>query len=41
LNFQAGWQTIFRPVLDALWNAYGYPRCHDFFNDDGSWRQAP
>jgi hypothetical protein len=26
------------PVLDALWNAYGYDRCEIARNADGSWR---
>lgn len=40
-NFRPGWQSIFRPVLDSLWNAYGYPRCHELFNVDSTWRQSP
>jgi hypothetical protein len=35
------WQEVLRPVFDGLWNAYGYPRCSDLFDDDGRWTGLP
>lgn len=30
-------RSLLRPILDALWNAAGYPKCFDMA-DDGAWR---
>jgi hypothetical protein len=40
-DMAAGWQEVLRPVFDGLWNAYGYPRCSDLFDDDGRWTGLP
>jgi hypothetical protein len=29
------------PVLDALWNAYGYPQCDPVRGADGAWQGLP
>lgn len=39
--FPHGWQTLLRPMLDALWNAYGRQRCFPLFNEEGVWTGYP
>jgi hypothetical protein len=29
-NYEDRVETVLRPVLDALWNAGGWDRCHDY-----------
>lgn len=38
-NLTGAWHSVLRPILDQLWNAYGFPTCPSF-NDDGLWRGA-
>lgn len=40
-EFEAGWQKVMAPVLDAWWNAYGWDRCVDLFDENGEWRGYP
>lgn len=40
-EFEAGWQKVMAPVLDAWWNAYGWDRCVDLFDESGEWRGYP
>ena len=41
LTFNDGWQRVLRPMLDAWWNAYGWPRCFHLFDDQGNWTGYP
>lgn len=34
----AEWDQALLPIFNALWNAYGYERCFNMTNDDGSWK---
>jgi len=36
-DYATGSDKILRPILDALWNAGGYPEC-PHFDDQGKWR---
>jgi hypothetical protein len=39
--FDEGWQTVLRPTLDALWNAFGRVRCRELFDESGAWKGIP
>lgn len=41
ITFNDGWQRMLRPLLDAWWNAYGWPRCFHLFDDQGNWTGYP
>ncbi len=36
-SFPEGWQSVMRPMLDTLWNAYGFQRCNTYFDENGKW----
>lgn len=36
-----GWQRALKPMFDSLWNAYGFGRSGDLFDDNGEWRGIP
>jgi hypothetical protein len=40
-EFAPGWQKTMRPVLEAWWNAYGWDRCMNLFNEAGDWTGYP
>ncbi len=40
-EFASGWQKIMRPILDAWWNAYGWDRCMQLFDEAGDWTGYP
>ncbi len=40
-EFESGWQKVMAPVLDAWWNAYGWDRCVDLFDENGEWSGYP
>jgi hypothetical protein len=40
-EFAPGWQKTMRPVLEAWWNAYGWDRCMNLFNEAGNWTGYP
>jgi hypothetical protein len=41
LAFHDGWQGVSRPILDAWWNAHGWPRCFHVVDDQGTWTGYP
>jgi hypothetical protein len=41
LASKAPWQNVLRPLFDSLWNAFGYERCKDLFDDQGRWLGIP
>ncbi len=40
-EFVPGWEKIMRPVLDAWWNAHGWDRCMQLFDEAGDWKGYP
>jgi len=40
-EFGDGWQRVLRPILDTWWNAFGWERCFDLFDEAGNWTGYP
>lgn len=41
VNFAEGWQAVLMPMFDAWWNAYGWQRCFDLYDEAGTWTGYP
>ena len=40
-DLQGDWSARLAPIADALWNAFGYERCHVLRDPSGAWSGLP